>query len=1060
MDDWKLLQEYVERGSEAAFQGLVSRHVDMVHAAAVRQLRDSHLAQDVTQAVFILLARKAASLSSSVILSGWLYRTTAHVASRALRDRIRQQRREQEATMMITTEPADELWEKLAPHLDAAIGGLGSTDRDAVVLRFLQQRSFREVGDSLGVSEDAAKKRVTRALEKLRSHLTSRGIAVTGVALAGVFGSHACVAAPISVVAVVNAAVVGTASVGASSLVGVIAREWLMTKVKLAAGMIVGAAAVLFITAQVVLVRPAPPTPSSPPSVVAIAADEKPPIVEADVPRENLPAVTNTRTMRLKVLSTVDRSPLAAARAQFTFYGAKYVGGKAMADANGVMEITRPDRKYSGMAYWVSAPGHIPKCISWKREEAFSLPAEYEVALEPGLSASGRVVDESGQPVAGATLEFESEGMKWNSREYVDYRYPAIVPTSDERGEWSADFLDARPLISGCVKHRDFAETEFRFAFAGGGASNISIILSNGAAITGVVLGANQQPIAGATVRGDWQHSTRDEIKTKTDYLGQFQFPHVTPGLLQIKISANGYHAIEKWHDLTTAGLALTNTLDAVKLAGSATVRGQVVDETGTPVGNAWVNLAQGQPELDGVNWSGTTDDAGRFVWSNAPDGGARFNVGAWEFQSVSDIQLASGETEHTIYLRGGKTSKLLCRVTDKISGQPVPRFRVMHGELDLTWREEVDGLVSMNFAGEGVNGSFTFPWVRRKSSRESLIVDVVRVEAEGYEPGIARITNSVNPVTEVAVQLDPAGQLTGVVWTPSGAVAKGAQVALVGGILRVEMQSPAQFLPYGPDPRQHRTKTLDDGSFQISTRREANQVLVVHDQGIAVLSVESFSGGNIVLQPWGKIEGRIKVGDQPGARLDLMVRNVASKPDGLEFYFQAKADAEGRFSFEKVPPGNVEVGRWMLTPFSRDGTGHTTTTQLQPVKVVAGKTAQVTIGGNGIQVRGRLALSRAIPEAVLELAAQNLRPTSIEADPTKPPSGYGFFCRPDGAFVIEDVSPGSYMLELQIYAVRDRNKPDDSWGFPVGKHTLEVTVPENQTGPFDLGEISVPATK
>src|SRR5688572_29609247 len=100
MNDWQLLRDYAESGSESAFAVLVKRHVDMVYSAALRHLRDPNSAQDVTQAVFILLARKARSLRSSVVLAGWLHRTACHVASRALRDRIRQQRRETEAITM------------------------------------------------------------------------------------------------------------------------------------------------------------------------------------------------------------------------------------------------------------------------------------------------------------------------------------------------------------------------------------------------------------------------------------------------------------------------------------------------------------------------------------------------------------------------------------------------------------------------------------------------------------------------------------------------------------------------------------------------------------------------------------------------------------------------------------------------------------------------------------------------------------------------------------------------------------------------------------------------
>jgi len=152
MEDRQLIHEFVTENSERAFHELVNRHLKLVHSVALREVRDAQLAEEVTQAVFILLARKASSLHKNIVLAGWLYRTTRFVAARALRAEQRRQRREQEAFQMQQISSSDDAWKRLAPMLDEAIEHLAKTDRDAVILRFLQAEPFHKVGISLGIS--------------------------------------------------------------------------------------------------------------------------------------------------------------------------------------------------------------------------------------------------------------------------------------------------------------------------------------------------------------------------------------------------------------------------------------------------------------------------------------------------------------------------------------------------------------------------------------------------------------------------------------------------------------------------------------------------------------------------------------------------------------------------------------------------------------------------------------------------------------------------------------------------------------------------------------------
>lgn len=160
MDDWQLIESYTREKSETAFHSLVERHAGLVYASALRQVRDEQLARDIAQAVFILLSRKAGGLGRNIVLSGWLFQTTRFVAARALRSEQRRRRREQEAFDMQLLSASDETWGRMMPVIDEALGELSRVDRDAVLLRYMEGRTLREVSTSLGITEEAAKKRV------------------------------------------------------------------------------------------------------------------------------------------------------------------------------------------------------------------------------------------------------------------------------------------------------------------------------------------------------------------------------------------------------------------------------------------------------------------------------------------------------------------------------------------------------------------------------------------------------------------------------------------------------------------------------------------------------------------------------------------------------------------------------------------------------------------------------------------------------------------------------------------------------------------------------------
>jgi RNA polymerase sigma factor (sigma-70 family) len=415
MNDTELLQSFAS-GSEKAFQTLVERHLSLVLGTARRLTRDNAISEDVAQTVFILLAQKAKSFGPGIILSGWLYRTTRFVARRALTSEERRRWREQEAAQMQQQTESDPRWKLIEPELDEALCCLGETDRNAVVLRFFSNKPMREVGAALGVSEEAAKKRVARAVERLGTILLRRGkgipaaVLAAGLSQAGAKAGNAALVSQICQAAALNAAG-GAASVGSPLLLEVLsAARW----IKIRNGLVGGAAAVvMLVTIPLFFQSSEPETAADPSESLAPFAMEEGPIGRDDewggaTANEEIHELP-LRPLLITVLDARTQNPVSGARLRVWPVSQET---DFLTDREGMVRLNLPavvpnSERMTSFEIPVDAEGYAQRTISWSSSTGHVfkfLSPEYTVMLEPGIALSGAVVDDEGWPLSGVQV--------------------------------------------------------------------------------------------------------------------------------------------------------------------------------------------------------------------------------------------------------------------------------------------------------------------------------------------------------------------------------------------------------------------------------------------------------------------------------------------------------------------------------------------------------------------------------------------------------------------------------------------------------------------------------
>ena len=1088
MDDWKLIREYVERHSEQAFRSLVDRHVNLVHAAALRQVADPHLAEEVTQAVFILLARKAAGLRRGVLVPGWLYRTTRFVAHRAMRDEHRRRKYEQEAAWMQQNLSSDDPVQRLTPLLDEALSQLGEPDRIAVILRYLQEKSLREVGAQLGITEEAARKRVDRSVDKMRVFFGRRGMAVSSVGVAAALSARGA-----SVPASYSGAVASAALAQAGTLAGtlpLLAREtvqaWKRAKLRLAAGVGAGLVAAGLVGVWGIPKLIAPSQASNRPQTGTSAAASASAADNAGGLAPVRPSAdASAEGFVFQAVDAENGRPIAGGRVAAVAAEDQdhiYNFSNLVTDADGRCNIPAALSSAKMFCAGILADGYVQRCVMLGASG--TIPSGYVLKVPRGATIGGIVQNEAGTPVAGAriSVQFYSTGDS-DLREFQQERggFPAddlTVATTDASGHWS--FASASTNGSDyfiTVRHSSYPDRAFHTEddSRSGGVPSPSVKLADlraqtavlklwsGAALRGTVTDDHQNPVPGARVTfGEFASEPNRTTQTAPD--GSFSLAGLASSG-HLTILADGF-APER---LSVQPAADAQPLN-IRLQRGQSLRVRVVDQNSNAVAHARVQL-QAWRGNNSFDWGAFTGDDGRVSWTNAPSDVMDFcAMKEGYFYSRQNMLVADG-TEHTIQLR---TEVIVSGfVTDADTHRAIPEFKAIPGSEGRNWeRHEL---------AHGTNGTYRLTFNEFKPPLQ------IRFEAEGYQPAVSQPLplDATNQMCDIALHMQGlAGEIQGVVLAPDGTPAAGVKVAISTRERGITIgRGKFEFTD------ESITGTADaSGHFTFPANVEARMAAAVGNQGFTSANLDAANGYvTLQLQPWGRVEGVLKLKTQPNARRDIVLHELPAGAfrDGSGIAldlssFSTTTDADGNFVFDQAPAGEYDlyINDGLGKPFS-----HQTRIQIQP-----GATTKVQIPGAGAIVTGRLAMPDGaasvnwprqvrfaslgtkwvVPPAPAGLSGEALRQwqtaySQSDAGRARARASRSFALdvASDGSFTVEDVPPGDYMISGQIVASDAPVDPGSLAGIKrLGwlRHDIHVPAPADNSaaGTVDVGEVPV----
>lgn len=969
--------------------------------------------------------------------------------------------------------PAD-----ITAHLDRGLQRLSRKERDAVLLRFFEERPLSEVGANLGISEDAAKKRVSRALEKLRQFLGRRGTQISSVTLAAALTQGTSKAA-VSAAAISKVTAAALSPTTNSALLAQVLAAWRWAKIKMLLGAGSGAVVTAIVVSQTISkMETAQGQQTPPPDRALIAAGASNAPTAPDDATEQVPTTVSfagqilpAHPLKITVLDATSSKPIAGAE----------VSASPNTDGNpkslrtnpqGIIILAVPDHfpgdeRITTFEVFVHTKDYPSRLVNWYSStgSVFTIVTNgYTVRLESGITLSGTVASDRGEALAGIrvglygcgihphTIHTDQSGKVIDppTLRVEDYPYyyqgtesdDAVLTDDSGRFHFEHFPSDTKALVVDLIG-QDGARREFRTAqgdeaLGGNDAEPISyrdlqsgsarLVLPKGITREGVVVDNNGEPVRGAKITEEAQWGSPIILShSDTDFEGRFWLSNRAPREVILAATAAGHASASTIVDLKP-GLGNIR----IQLPAELPLKGRVVNQDGEPVPGANLDLDGADNEGLGLDWSGKTDGEGRFVWRGAPTNEVALSIKAAEYSSrIAHLRATTNELLVTLNDNHNNNAAYITgTVADATSGKPVEHFKVKvrHDR----WTDWENGRTV-----EGVQGGFNLTTAQSEVDVQTQPSWFLTIQADGYEPYMTRIYAFEEGDQTLDIKLQPGGTIEGLVRNPDGGPAVGCHVNVATVAERLLSSHPGEFSLF--HDRHRAVQTDATGRFKFEKPLGATAVVAFDDTGWAIANVRTNSADmELELLPWGHIEGTLMNGDTPLANQIVRLGDlVADASNPVQILQNANTDDNGYFAFDKLPASDYQISlnsrSW---PYVK--------TMQTAVNVSAGKTNHISLKESGRTVVAKLIASQPstainwedcsavlsrdvfVPPAPTQLsfvttASYQAAQSEYAHDPEvlaaeRNVRTYRGTVSSDGSVIFENIPPGDYLLDLKLF--------------------------------------------